>query len=350
MNRGQTRRWILVAGIWLLAGLPSVVWAAQVAEKKVYQLLMLDSQQGNPYDEIRTALIKTLEAYGYVAGTNLQTTMQVTGNDVKVGEEILQRELKRHPYDVVIAGGTIATISAKNVLYGNMRQPVIFVAPTDPVGIGVIRDFTSRPAANFSGVCYPVPIKARLRFIRQLMPDARTFGMIYADMPQSHSYIQWLRDLIEQDPEFKQITLILRKVAFVTGEHGDVQMAEAAEKHVKALDANVDAFIKPIDQMGTRRYFSEIVYKSASKPLIGVVKDDVMGRWGAAAVIYPSHQSIGRQAARMVRDLLQGKEIADITPEWPKEYGFGVDLRKTRQFGINVPVEILQIAGENVVK
>jgi len=347
---------VLLAG--LLISLFGAGWTqcwAQNLEKtgkeiRTYRLLILDSQLGNPYDDIRAALVKALEAYGYAPGKNLEIALQVTGNDVKAGESILRQELAHRRYDVVFAGGTAATIAAKNALHGDRRQAVVFAAATDPVGIGAIKNFTSKPAANFTGVCYPVPVTARLRFIRQLMPQARNFGFIYADMPQSHSYVQWLKEQLEQNPEFRNIQVIFRKVPLVTGENGDQQMAEAAEQHVKALDASVDAFIKPVDQMGTRRNFSEMVYRTASKPLIGVVRDDVMARWGATAVIYPSHVSIGKQAARMIRDLFEGKPVAEILPEWPKEYGFAIDLPKTRQFGMNVPVEILQMAGDNIIR
>ncbi len=77
---------------------------------------------------------------------------------------------------------------------------------------------------------------------------------------------------------------------------------------------------------------------------------DVTEGWGATAVVYPSHDSIGRQAAGMIRDLFEGKPIARITPQWPRLYGYAVDLGKTRQFNIKVPVGILQLAGENVVR
>ena len=338
-------------GFWM--GLISVLGCAvacAAAPVPAYRLLILDSQRGNPYDEIRKAMTRSLELYGFVEGKNLLITIQITGNDVKLGETLLKRELARQRYDAIYTGGTSATISAKNAVYGDMQHKVIFAAPTDPVGIGVIKSFSGPPEANFSGVCYPVPVKARLRFIKQIMPQARTFGLIYADMPQSHSYVEWVQQLLEFDPEFKHFTVIFRKVPLVTGEHGDQLMAEAAARHVRAIDASVDAFIKPNDQMGTRRYFSEMVYKTASKPLIGLVRDDVMGQWGATAVVYPSHQSIGKQAAHMIKDVLQGRPIAEILPEWPKEYGFAVDLRKTSQFGVSVPLEILQIAGENIVK
>lgn len=341
--RRLNRLTMLVLGFLILSG------AHAQSAARVYTLLIVDSQKGNPYDEVRGALLKALAGYGYVDGRNLKTNMLVTGNDIKAGEDILSQEVKK-AYDVIFVGGSAATISAKQVLYGNMQQPVVFGSPTDPVGIGVIQAFDSAPTANFTGVCYPVPVKARLRFIKRLLPHAKTFGLVYADMPQSHSYYRWLQDLISHDPEFADIRIISRRVPLITGEDGDVQMAQAALAPIRELNDQVDAFIKPNDQMGTRRLFAEAVYKTASKPLIGIVKDDVMGQWGATAVIYPSHDSIGEQAARMIKELFEGKSITQIPPEWPAKYGFAVDLPKTRQFNITVPVELLQLAAGNIIK
>ena len=88
----------------------------------------------------------------------------------------------------------------------------------------------------------------------------------------------------------------------------------------------------------------------ATKPLIGITRDDVMAQWGATAVVYPSHESIGQQAAEMLKRLFTGSQPADIVPQWPSKFGFAVDLSKTRRFGIQVPVQILRLAGPNVVK
>jgi putative tryptophan/tyrosine transport system substrate-binding protein len=315
---------------------------------KIFKLLILDSQKGNPYDEVRTSLLAALSIYGYTEGKNLKTTIVFSGNDIKAGERILNDELT-NSYDVIFVGGTAATLSAKNALYGK-AQRVVFGSPTDPVGIGVIQNFSSKPVANFTGVCYPVPVKTRLKFLRRLMPKARTFGLIYADMPQSHSYNNWIENLLKNDPEFKGIKIIYRSVPLVTGENGDRTMSLNSKKHIYELDSKVDAYIKPCDQMGTRSNFAEIVYNTSRKPLIGLVKDDVMGKWGATATIYPSHESIGNQAAVMIKDLFEGKKVSDIVPEWPHKFGVAVDLKKAKRFGIDIPVELLQMAGENIVR
>ncbi|MCX7934342.1 MAG: hypothetical protein N3A66_03680, partial [Planctomycetota bacterium] len=270
------------------------------------------------------------------------------GNDIEVGERILKQEIKNE-YDVIFVGGTAATISAKNALYGT-AQKVVFGAPTDPVGIGVIKDFPSRPPANFTGVCYPVPVKARLRFVRQLLPQAKTLGVIYADMPQSHSYNRWLKEIVATEPEFKDLNIIFQPIPLVTGEEGDKEMAQTAIKYIKELDPRVDAFLKPCDQMGTRKHFSEVVYQYATKPLIGITRDDVMANWGATATMYPSHKSIGAQAARMIKAIFAGQPLSEIMPEWPKEFGLAFDMNKVKQFKITVPIFMLEIAGPDIIK
>lgn len=315
---------------------------------RIYHLFILDSQLGHPYDEVRSALLDELAAFGYREGDNLQVSLHSAGNDRQQGEATL-REIAQEKIDVIFVGGTVATLAAKSVLLGS-NQPVVFGSPTDPVGIGVIDSFDTPPKANFTGVCYPVPVKARLRFARQLMPQARTFGLIHADMPQAHSYNRWINELLAQDPEFADIRIIFRSVPLVTGEQGDQAMARFAIPHIAELDSQVDAYLKPNDQLGTRRQFAEVVAAHSNKPLIGLVKADVMQGWGATAVVFPSHQSIGRQAARMVRALLEGGEVAAIPPEWPRIYGYAVDLSKSRRFGIQVPIGILQLARENIIK
>lgn len=337
-----------VLSIMVMAPLLLGAGSTPPQSSKAFKLLILDSQKGNPYDEVRGSLMTSLAGLGYTEGKNLKTTVMFSGNDLKAGERILKDEVK-NDYDVIFVGGTAATIAAKNTLYGN-AQRVVFGSPTDPVGIGVIKDFHARPSANFTGVCYPVPVKSRLKFLRRLMPKARTFGMIYVDMPQSKSYNRWIEQLLKSDPEFKDIKFVYRSVPLVTGENGDRAMALQAKKYLAELDAKVDAYVKPCDQMGTRSNFSELVFGTSKKPLIGLVKDDVMANWGATAVLFPSHESIGHQAARMIKLLFEGKQVGDIVPEWPHQYGVAVDLKKAKRFGMEIPVEVLQMAGEHIVR
>ena len=339
---------VLILGVTLFGMFWPAISISAPESDRIYRLLILDSQTGSPYSEVRRSLLARLAEYGYREGDNLQVSLHLAGNDVKKGEAILRNEIPAG-FDVVYVGGTVATISAKRVLYES-DQAVVFGSPTDPVGIGVIDGFNQPPRANFTGVSYPVPVKSRFLFLRQLMPQARTFGLIYADMPQSRSYNRWIKNLLQTDPGFKGTRVIFRSVPLVTGEEGDRQMAELAIPIIKELDGQVDAFLKPNDQLGARRHFARTVFAHATKPLIGIVKNDVVADWGATAVVFPDLDSMGRQVAGMIRDLFEGGTVRKIEPKWPARYGYAVDLTKTGRFGIRVPVGILQLAGKNIVK
>ncbi|MES9981081.1 MAG: ABC transporter substrate binding protein [Candidatus Thiodiazotropha sp. 6PLUC5] len=344
-----TTKKIIILQIIALIGMCLPILAHCFPEPgRVYRLLILDSQSGSPYQDVRISLIESLSDHGYREGENLHITYGIAENDVVLGEAILRKELSTK-YDVIYVGGTVATISAKHVVW-NSEIPVVFGAPTDPVGIGVIDDFDQTPKANYTGVSYPVPVRSRFLFLRQLMPDAHTFGLIYADMPQSQSYNRWIRELLEKDPAFDDVEVLFRAVPLVTGKNGDQQMAELAIPLIKELNDKVDAFLKPNDQLGAREYFAKTVESFADKPLIGLVKSDVVSRWGATAVVFPCLESIGRQVAVMIRDLFEDYKVQKIEPKWPARYGYAVDLTKAKRFGISVPVGILQLSGKNIVQ
>jgi putative ABC transport system substrate-binding protein len=315
---------------------------------RTYHLLILDSQTGTPYADIRAAMLGVLSDSGYRVGENLHLTTHTIGNDVSSGERLLTAALETPP-DVVFVGGTTATIAARNVLLG-IGLPVVFAGTTDPVGIGVIDDFYQPPKANFTGVSYPVPVEARFRFIRHLLPQAHRIGLIYADMPQSHSYNAWIRQLLEREPLFHDMEVKFLPVQLVVGDQGDMQMARQAVHLVRAIDTEVDAYISPNDQLGSREEFARVIQVESDKPLIGLVRDDVMAGWGALATVYPLHDHIGKQAGAQVRDLFAGRPVSEIEPQRPSCFGYAVDLRLAQKLGLKVPVGILQMAGENIVR
>lgn len=316
----------------------------------IYNLLIIDSQQGYPYESTRVAMLSQLSSMGYVEKNNLLIARFSIGNDADKAEEILRRELPKK-YDVIFSNGTVATLAAKKVAFGNFSYRFVFAAVTDPVGIGVIEDFTHPPKANFTGVCYPVPVNSRLKFVRDIFPKAKTIGLIYADMPQGHSYKKWVETAVLTEPSLNGLQIIYRMVPLIKGEFKSQQaMAKAARKYVLELDPLVDIFLSSNDQLGAGLPFAEMVYKTARKPLVGLSRKDVMEGWGATLSMYPSEISSGRQCAMMIRKLFIGDDIKNIIPQWPRENGIAIDLRKAKKFGIRIPNKMMEMAGEDIIR
>ena len=292
-------------------------------------------------------MLTELESQGYAEGKNLNIKYWSLGNaEGRAKRAWLQEQSKN--YDVVFVNGTVATLNFKEFAYGNNKFKFVFGAVTDPVGVGVIDNFESAPKANFTGVCYPVKVEERLRFIQKVMPNAKNIGLIYADMPQSHSYVKWVEAALKLD-EFKDLKFHFRKVDFVKSEGGHKRMTLLAKKHVKELDSKVDVFISPNDQMGVQEPFAKMVYETATKPLIGLGKKDVMQNWGATMSIYPSLEGAGNQIGKMIAKILKGAEVKEIIPQWPS-FGVAFDLKKAKKLGFKIPADMVEKAGADVVR
>ncbi|WP_159084661.1 ABC transporter substrate-binding protein [Dongshaea marina] len=336
--------WILSCFFAAFIALPGISSEGEVTREK--SMLIIDSQQGEPYQTVRESMLKELARVGYKQGVNLKLRYYSLGNSEERARSIWSRREQDIRYDVIYLAGTIAARAFKDLAL-NSEQPFVFVAVTDPIGVGVIEQFDAPPKYNFTGVSYPVKVEERLRFIQRVMPKARTIGLIYADMPQSHSYNRWLLTALNK-PEFKELRLLSQKVPFVKTDTGHKRMARLARQYVIEMDEQVDLFISPNDQMGVQAPFAEIVNQYATKPLLGLGRKDVMDGWGASFSIYPDLVAVGKQSAWMLREIFEGKPFKEIYPRWPP-VGVAFDLGKLHSFGVEPPFAELHRAGDNLI-
>ncbi|MEH6652114.1 MAG: ABC transporter substrate binding protein [Motiliproteus sp.] len=307
------------------------------------KMMVVDSSQGEPYQTVREAMLAELRVQGIDPALDIEMEYFSLGN-FSGPARYIWKEAQEENYDLIFVNGTVATAAFKDLALG-AAMPFIFAAVTDPVGIGVIDGFERPPPANFTGVSYPVNVEARLRFIRRLMPEASKIGLIYAEMPQSESYKRWLDQALKK-PEFKDLEVIYRSVPYVKSEGGHIRMAQLARRHVEDLDALVDLFLSPNDQMGVQPSYARMVYASASKPLVGLGRKDVVENWGATMSLYPSLERMGWRVAHMIIQWENTRSISLIQPQCA-ETGVAFDLEKAAQFKLSIPADLMEQAGEN---
>ncbi len=317
------------------------------ADTKTYKLFMVDAQKGEPYKTFRESLYFALAKLGYREGVNFEKEHDSLGH-FKGRAQRFWKYIQKNAYDVIVLSGTVTNVAFKKIADKNPDVEFIFGCITDPVGVGLIDDFSNLPKRNFTGVAYPVKVHERFRFIKKVMPNVRKIGLIYADMPQSKSYNKWVREMLKEN-EFKDITVYFRSVEFVRSEGGHIRMTMLAKKHVLELDSKVDLFLAPNDQMGVQAPFSQMVYETATKPLMGIGKKEVMERWGAMMTITPSLTNQAEQVAEMVKLVFEGRSVKTIIPQWPRKYEIAFDLGKAKEFGVKISNSLLKKAGKNIV-
>ncbi len=347
------RRWLLLLAL-ASVGLTHCTSDPADPEDGPRQIVIIDSADAEPYNTAREAMVEALRRAGFVDGGSIEIVRHEVDNDEARARATCQL-VAANPPAVVVVNGTVAARAAKATLEGDL--PVVFTSVTDPVGEALIDDFDIPPPANITGVSYGVPIHMRFNVIKRRFPHDRAralrIGLVHSSMPQSRGY----RRLIEAalagafvgDDDLKTyarlsgLEITFREVPFVGGEGGLEAMVDAARAEIRALDGQVDLFVSPSDILGTSRPYAEMVAATASKPLIGLGRDDVVERWGALGSIYPSVPDIGQQAAAMVVRLLEGEPIGAIRPETPQRTGYALDLAVADRFGIPVPQEVLDL-------
>ncbi|MEH6473010.1 MAG: ABC transporter substrate binding protein [Halopseudomonas sp.] len=338
----RLRRFLLM-GLLLLFTLFGPTMAAETPPH--LKLMIVDSSQGEPYQTVREAMLAELHKQGFDSADRLTVQYHSLASFSGPARHIWET-VQRHNYDLIFVNGTVATQAFRDLALGT-EIPIIFAAVTDPVGLGVINDFEERQYGNFTGVSYPVDVAHRLRFIRRVMPSASRIGLIYAEMPQSESYKRWLDQALQQ-PEFSDLDVIYRSVPYIKSEGGHIRMAQLARRHIEELDPQVDLFLSPNDQMGAQVPYAQTVYASASKPLVGLGRKDVMDNWGATLSVYPSLEKMGWRAAQMIIEWVDTHAISQIEPR-RAEVGVAFDLEKAARFNIKIPADLIAQAGDNVV-
>ena len=296
-------------------------------------MLIINSQKGEPYESLTGSVLKHLALKGFEQGKELKITRWSIGNAEGMAKRIWSIE-KDKRYDAIYLGGTMATKYFKGFAFQHPRFKFVFGAVTDPVGLGVIDSFGAPPKANFTGVCYPVKVVDRLRFLMQIKPTIKTVGYIYTGMPQSESYTNWMKKELSSE-EFKDLNFHYRQVQFVPGEGGHKRMADLAKQYVLELNPVVDAFLSPNDQMGAQQPFVKMVSENATKPLIGLGEKDVRDNWGATLSYFPSSDETGRLIADMLISIFERKDFTTIVPQWPVA-GFAKNNLRMRQYGLNL--------------
>ncbi|MGM0502524.1 MAG: ABC transporter substrate-binding protein [Bacillota bacterium] len=324
-------RKVIVILILLLLVLGTVFNSAEAKEKK--RILMLDSQTIEPYKSLREEMFAELSKLGYKKENNLLIDYEVLGNFKGRGYNILKFK-KLANYDVIVLNGTVAGMAAvqfmKEEQVDSKKPKFVFASVTDPVGVGMVEKLGVPSTTNFTGVAFPVPVAERLGLIQQVFGENLKIGFIYADMPQSRSYNSWLRAELKKE-EFAGLDFIFREVDFIRSNNGTKRMVEIAKKHVKELDDKVDIFVSASDQIGSSAQFSQMVYQTASKPLVGISREE-----GVTLSLATDQKKNGKKVAQMIVRILEGAEIKEIIPQ-KSESTVYFDWKKIKEFGIQVP-------------
>lgn len=282
-------------------------------------------------DNCREGFLEGLEEEGIKEGDNLEVEVKNAMADTATNAQIADSFVSDN-MDLICA---IATPSAQSAYNAAMDKdiPVVYTAVTDPVA-AELADKDGNPVGNVTGTSDTLPVEEQLKMIREMMPDAKTIGILYTTSEaNSVSAIATYESLVD-------------KYGFTLETKGISQTSEIALATDDLL-TKVDCITNLTDNTVVAS-LPTILEKANEKgiPVFGSEIEQV--KIGCLAAEGIDYIQLGKQTGKIAAQILKGeKKASEIPYEIISEPGFYVNTKVAENLGIEVPFDLADSAVES---
>ena len=288
--------------------------------------------EGDP--EVLTRVIafrEGLEALGWTENRNIRIEHRYSGGDL--GRiRAYATELVRSAPDLIVGSGTPITAALKQA---TSTIPIVFNVVNDPVGQGFVASL-SRPGGNITGFTFiDFPLIGKwLEMIKEIAPSVRRVTLMFNPdtMP---FYPAFLREL-GAAPQTLAVELSASPV------HDEAEVGAAMTEFTRepggGLIAAPDAFIN-----NHRRAIIALTEQHRLPAIYGFRE---FVREGALISYGPDTADIVRRSAAYVDDILKGDKPANLPVQAPTKYELVINLNTAKALGLDVPLQLQQLADE----
>ena len=272
-----------------------------------------------------------LRELGWVEGQNLHVERRYDNGRLDALQPLAE-ELVRAQVEIIVTGGTAATLAAKRA---TTTIPIVFRAAGDAVFLGLVASL-ARPGGNVTGYSLAMPELAAkyLSLLKEVMPRLQRIGVMWQ---AANPYYPAVREQFERACRSLGLAPIVAEIG-AEGEVGAL-IAHLVRQRAQALVLLSDTFV-----WGHR---SEIVAAATKRGLLtmGDVPEFVTE---AGALISYSWSQVeeDRRRAEYIDRILRGAKPADLPVQQPTKFVLVVNLKTARALGIAVSQSLLLRADE----
>jgi putative tryptophan/tyrosine transport system substrate-binding protein len=329
--RAEMRRREFIAGLGGAAAWPVVARAQQ--RERMRRIGVLTSLDENDPEMKRrySAFIQGLADLGWTDGRNVRVDLRWASGDInRMGA--LAQELIGSQHDIILAGGTGATIALQRE---TRTIPIVFVTVSDPVA-SVIVPRLDHPGGNVTGFAnLEASLGGKwLELLSEIAPPGlkRAAIMFNPDTAPISTYL----------PSFETAAQSLKVESITAPVRSDVEIETAIVAPgrkprgglVVMPDAWTSAHRAPIISAAVRNSIPAVYWLSA------FAEDGGLLSYGADFV------DISRRAASYVDRILRGEKPGDLPVQFPAKYEMAVNLKTAKALDLTVPQSILLRADE----
>ena len=322
-------KWIglVVAAVVMVAA--GVLWHS--AEPPASEPPVIGVISLTPVDSRTQAGFKSAMAeLGYVEGRDVVYRVSPPAGHIDRLDAIIGEQLAAG-VDLIFVSSTPGTLAVKRATAGS-NLPVVFAPVNDPVGSGIVPSL-KRPSGNITGIRLPRGDNLRLQWLAQLSPQVKRVFLPYNAADKSA--LESLRQ-VEQGAETLGLDLIAHPIT-------NIEEVDAAAANIPA---EADAVFLPRDSTVESRV-ERFVEATLARRLPLCAPSLLQVEAGALLSYGFNHFQIGRQAARLVQQILAGTPPADLPVETAESY-LALNLKSAEAIGMELPEAVLRQAAELV--
>ena len=209
---------------------------------------------------------------------------------------------------------------------------MIYTAVTDPLA-AELADEEGNPVGEITGTSDKLPIKQQLEMIRQILPEAKTIGIMYTTSEANSESAIKEYEKLAGDYDFKIETAGITVTA-------DIPLAaqslmEKVDCLTNLTDNTVVSSLPAILEMANE----------AGIPVFGSEIEQV--KLGCLAAEGLDYIELGKQTGRMAAQVLKGEKKASELPfETIEEASLYVNAEAAENLGVEIPEEMTDTAAE----
>lgn len=297
------------------------------SEEQVYKIGINQFADHGSLDNCREGFIEGLRQSGFVEGENVEFSYENANTDPGIAAQIAGNQVA-NGVDLICAIATPAAQASYNAAEPK-GIPVIYTAISDPVAAGLATEENGAGLA-VTGTSDLLPLDEQVAMIRQLMPEAKTIGVLYTTSEEnSISNIARLEEIVKE----YDFTLVTKGISAPA----DIPMA------ADAILNQVDCLTNLTDNTVVNS-LSVILDKANAKgiPVFGSEVEQV--KLGCAAAANIDYYKLGIMTGKMAAEVLNGKDITTIPYETITDNEIVVNSEVLANFGLSVPegMEVLE--------
>lgn len=295
------------------------------AQPRTYRIAYLSGGSDAATAHLQKALFGRLEELGYREGRNLVVERRFA--DARAERlPALAAELVALKPDIFFAAASQATLVASKA---TSTIPIVFVAVTDPVGMGIVKSL-GRPGTNATGLsAQNVEIQGkRLQLLKEVFPSATRVAVLYNPL----NAFEGAKVAVLQEAS-KTLGLVLRMI-----EAKAEQELASAFKIVENERSDVFYIIENPFTFSHRARIVEFAINQRLPTVYGLSEFADAGGLLSYSFSLIDHY---RAAATFINKILKGAKPSDLPVEQPTRFELVLNLKTAKAQGVKFPPTIL---------